>query len=123
MEKLPFLQAIYLQWGFLHGFPCVVFPQLHALWQYTGFEGSNFIEIQGKSMHSVQELTLYTYIHVYVLITGISLFFEKQQHWILLKQGKSCKLNWEKMLIKQGNNVTKTGKRCYKSRENPVTEP
>jgi hypothetical protein len=46
-------------------------------------------------------------------ITGISLFFEKQQHGNLLKQGKPCKLNREKMLIKQGNNVTKTRKRCY----------
>ncbi len=26
------------------------------------------------------------------------------------------------MIIRQGNNVTKTGKRCYKSRENPVIE-
>ena len=31
----------------------------------------------------------------------------------LLKQGKPCKLNRGKMLTKQGNNVTKTGKRCY----------
>jgi hypothetical protein len=64
-------------------------------------------------MHSVQELAFYIYIHVYVFITGISLFFEKQQHGNLLKQGKPCKLNREKMLIKQGNNVTKTGKSCY----------
>jgi hypothetical protein len=73
-------------------------------------------------MHSLQELAFGIYIEIYVFITGISLFFEKQQHWILLKQGKPCKLNREKMLIKQGNNVTKTGKRCYKSRENPVIE-
>jgi hypothetical protein len=59
-------------------------------------------------MHSVQELVFYIYIHVYVFITGISLFFEKQQHENLLKQGKPCKLNREKMLIKQGNNVIET---------------
>jgi hypothetical protein len=64
-------------------------------------------------MHSVQELASYIYICVCVFITGISLFFEKQQHGNLLKQGKPCKLNREKMLIKKGNNVTKTGKRCY----------
>jgi hypothetical protein len=63
-------------------------------------------------MHSVQELPFYIYIHVYVFITGTSLFFEKQQHSNLPKQGKSCKLNREKMLGKQGNNVTKTVKRC-----------
>jgi hypothetical protein len=57
--------------------------------------------------------TGYIYIHVYVFITGISLFFEKQQRGNLLKQGKPCKLNREKMLIKQGNNVTKTVKSCY----------
>jgi hypothetical protein len=64
-------------------------------------------------MNSVQEMAFYIYIHVYVFITGISLFFEKQQHVNLLKQGKPCKFNREKMLIKQGNNVTKTGERCY----------
>jgi hypothetical protein len=64
-------------------------------------------------MHSVQELAFYIYIHVYVFITGISLFFEKNKHGNLLKQGKFCKSNREKMLIKQGNNVTKTGKSCY----------
>jgi hypothetical protein len=32
----------------------------------------------------------------YVFITGISVFFEKQQHGNLLKQGKPCKLNREK---------------------------
>jgi hypothetical protein len=64
-------------------------------------------------MHSVQELAFYIYIHVYIFRTGISLFFEKQQHENLLKQGKYCKLSREKMLIKQGNNVTKAGKRCY----------
>ena len=74
-------------------------------------------------MHSVQELAFCIYIYIYAFITGISLFFEKQQHQNLLKQGKSCKLNREKMLGNQGNNVTKTVKRCYKSRENPVTEP
>ena len=42
-------------------------------------------------MHSVQELAFYINIHVYALITGISLFFEKQQHGILQKQGKPCK--------------------------------
>jgi hypothetical protein len=42
-------------------------------------------------MHSVQELAFYFYIHVYVVITGISLLFEKQQHRILQKQGKPCK--------------------------------
>jgi hypothetical protein len=63
-------------------------------------------------MHSVQELAFYIYIHVYVFITGISLFFEKQQHGNLLKQGKACKLNREFFLIKQGNNASKTGKRC-----------
>jgi len=64
-------------------------------------------------MHSIQELAFYIYIHVYFFITGISLFFEKQQHGNLLKQGKPCKFSREKMLIKQENNVTKTGKRCY----------
>jgi hypothetical protein len=64
-------------------------------------------------MHSVQKLAFYIYIHVYPFVTGISLFFEKQQHGNLLKQGKPCKLNREKMLIRQENNVTKTGKRCY----------
>jgi hypothetical protein len=64
-------------------------------------------------MHSVQELAFYIYIHVYDFITGFSLFFEKQQHENLLKQGKPCKLNTEKMLIKQENDLTKTGKRCY----------
>jgi hypothetical protein len=64
-------------------------------------------------MHSVQELAFYIYICGYVFITGIFLFFEKQQLGNLLKQGKACKLNSKKMLIKQGNNVTKTGKRCY----------
>jgi hypothetical protein len=38
----------------------------------------------------------------------------------LVKQGKPCKLSREKMLIKQGYNGTKTEKRCYYSRENPV---
>jgi hypothetical protein len=64
-------------------------------------------------MHSVRELAFYIYIHVYALITGISLLFEKQQHGILQKQGKPCKYNREKMFIKQGNDVTKTEKRCY----------
>ena len=67
------------------------------------------------------------YLHLYLCFYNrdfpVSLFFEKQQHQNLLKQGKSCKLNREKMLGNQGNNVTKTVKRCYKSRENPVTEP
>ena len=31
-------------------------------------------------MHSVQELAFCIYIYIYVFITGISLFFEKQQH-------------------------------------------
>jgi len=48
-------------------------------------------------MHSVQELAFYIYVHVYVLITGISLLFEKQEHRILQKQG---------------NPVNKTGKKC-----------
>jgi hypothetical protein len=48
-------------------------------------------------MHSVQELALYIYIHVSFFITGISLFFEKQQHGNLLKQGKPFKLNREIM--------------------------
>jgi hypothetical protein len=54
-------------------------------------------------MNSVQELAFYIYIYVYVFITGISLFFEKQKHGNLLKQGKPCKVNREK-------NVKKTGK-------------
>ena len=54
-------------------------------------------------MNSVQELVFHNYIHVYVFITGISLFFEKQQHGNLLKQGKPCKFD-------RGNNVNKTGK-------------
>ena len=32
------------------------------------------------ALYSVQELALCTYIYIYVFITGISLFFEKQQH-------------------------------------------
>ena len=67
-------------------------------------------QISLKYMHSIQELAFHIYIQVYGFITGISLFFEKQQHGNLIKQGKPCKLNREKMLIKQGNNVTKTGK-------------
>ena len=55
-------------------------------------------------MNSVQELEFYIYIHVDVLITGISLFFEKQQHGNLLKQGKPCKFH-------SGKNVNKTGYR------------
>jgi hypothetical protein len=61
------------------------------LWQCTGFEGSNFIEIQGNICILYRELALYIYIHIYVLIIGISLLFEKQQHGILQKQGKPCK--------------------------------
>ena len=39
-------------------------------------------EIQGNTyIHSVQELALHVYICVYVLITGISLFLEKQQQF------------------------------------------
>ena len=63
-------------------------------------------------MHPIQGLALLIYIHVYGFITGISLFFEKQQHGNLIKQGKPCKLNREKFLRKQGNNVAKTGKMC-----------
>ena len=33
-------------------------------------------------MNSVQELAFYIYIHIYAFITGISLFFEKQQQQI-----------------------------------------
>jgi hypothetical protein len=73
-------------------------------------------------MHSVQELAFYIYVHVYVLITGISLLFKKQQHRILQKQGKSSKSNREKKCKTQGNNVAKTRKRCCQSRENPVIE-
>ena len=63
-------------------------------------------------MNSVQELVFHNYIHVYVFITGISLFFEKQQHGNLLKQGKPCKFDRGKMLIKQGNDVTNTVEMC-----------
>jgi hypothetical protein len=63
-------------------------------------------------MHSIQGLVFHIYIHVYGFITGISLFFEKQQHGNLIKKGKACKLNREFFLSKQGNKVTKTGKRC-----------
>ena len=69
------------------------------LWQCTGFEGSNFIEIQGNNMQFVQELALYIYIHVYVLKTGISLLFEKQ------KQGKACKPKQRKDVVKAGKTL------------------
>ena len=63
-------------------------------------------------MHSVQELAFCIYIYIYAFITGISLFFEKQQHGNLLKQGKPCKFDRGKMLIKQGNDVTNTVEMC-----------
>ena len=63
-------------------------------------------------MNFVQELVLHIYIHVFVFITGISLFFKKQQHGNLLKQGKPCKFDRGKRLIKQGNNVTNTVEMC-----------
>ena len=56
-----------------------------------GLKGANFIEIQGNICILYRNIALDSYIHVYVLITGISLLFEKQQHRILEKQGKSCK--------------------------------
>ena len=56
-----------------------------------GLKGKNFIEIQGNICILYRNIALDSYIHVYVLITGISLLFEKQQHRILEKQGKSCK--------------------------------
>ena len=77
-----------------------------------GLKGTNFIEIQGNICILYRNIALDIYIHVYVLITGISLLFEKQQHRILEKQGKPCKKNREKMFIKQENNITKTEKRC-----------
>ena len=54
--------------------------------------------LQGAFLFTEQGLALLIYIHVYGFITGISLFFEKQQHGNLIKQGK---------------NVTKTNKSCY----------
>ena len=56
-----------------------------------GLKGANFIEIQGNICILYRNIALDSYIHVYVLITGISLLFEKQQHRILEKQGKPCK--------------------------------
>ena len=56
-----------------------------------GLKGKNFIEIQGNICILYRNIALDSYIHVYVLITGISLLFEKQQHRILEKQGKPCK--------------------------------
>ena len=56
-----------------------------------GLKGANFIEIQGNICILYRNIALDIYIHVYVLITGISLLFEKQQHRILEKQGKPCK--------------------------------
>ena len=56
-----------------------------------GLKGTNFIEIQGNICILYRNIALDIYIHVYVLITGISLLFEKQQHRILEKQGKPCK--------------------------------
>ena len=56
-----------------------------------GLKGKNFIEIQGNICILYRNIALDIYIHVYVLITGISLLFEKQQHRILEKQGKPCK--------------------------------
>ena len=38
-------------------------------------------------MNSVQELVFYISIHVYVFITGISLFFEKQQIFMKIQLG------------------------------------
>ena len=49
-----------------------------------GLKGQKFIEIQGN-------ICILYRNYVYVLITGISLLFEKQQHEILRKQGKPCK--------------------------------
>ena len=54
-------------------------------------------QISLKYMHSIQELAFHIYIQVYGFITGISLFFEKQQHGNLIKQGKPCKLNIKKL--------------------------
>ena len=56
-----------------------------------GLKGTNFIEIQGNICILYRNIALDIYIHVYVLITGISLLFEKQQHRILEKQEKPCK--------------------------------
>ena len=56
-----------------------------------GLKDKNFIEIQGNICILYRNIALDIYIHVYVLITGISLLFEKQQHRILEKQGKTCK--------------------------------
>ena len=50
----------------------------YRLWQYTGFEESNIIEIQGNICILYRNIAIDIYIHVYVLITGISLLFEKQ---------------------------------------------
>ena len=88
--------------GFLQGFPCVVILHLHALAVYRVWR-VKFHWNTGKYIHSEQELAFYIYIHVYVFITGISLFFEKQQHGNLLKQGKPCKFD-------RGKNVNKAGK-------------
>ena len=77
-----------------------------------GLKGANFIEIQGNICILYRNIALDSYIHVYVLITGISLLFEKQQHRILEKQGKPYKWNREKLFIKQGNDITKTEKTC-----------
>ena len=76
--------------GFLLGFLFEVFPQLHALAVYRVWR-VKFHWNALKYMNSIQELVFHIYIHVYVFITGISLFFEKQQHRILGKQGKPCK--------------------------------
>ena len=59
----------------------VHFPPLCSV---QGLKGQKLIEIQGNMWILYRN-------YVYVLITGISLLFEKQQHEILQKQGKPCK--------------------------------
>ena len=62
-----------------------------------GLKGANFIEIQGNICILYRNIALDSYIHVYVLITGISLLFEK----------KNIEF-WKN----RENPVNKTGKKC-----------
>ena len=78
------------KYRFFTGISLCTLSHLHALAVYRVW-GVKFHWNTGKYIHSVQELAIFNYMHVYVFITGISLFLEKQQHRILQKQGKPCK--------------------------------
>ena len=76
-----------------------------------------FGNVQGlKGQISMKYREIYAFclgisiLYLIHFITGISLFFEKQQHGNLLKQGKLCKFD-------RGKNVNKTRKICNQNRE------